>query len=91
MRKKLAILFLIIFSGYIGFLSGQKKLQWQFYNFKPTIVLNSEVPKDKYVNFSLFWTVWDKLARGYVDKTLVDSQKMVYGAISGMVSALGDP
>ena len=91
MRKKFAILFLIIFSGYIGFLFGQKKLQWQFYNFKPAIVLNSEVPKDKYVNFSLFWIVWDKLARGYVDKTLVDSQKMVYGAISGMVSALGDP
>ena len=31
------------------------------------------------------------MARGYVDKTLIDSQKMVYGAISGMVSALGDP
>ncbi len=91
MRRGIVILGLIVFSGYVGFLVGQKKLQWQFYNFRPAIVLNSEVPKDKYVNFSLFWTVWDKLARGYVDKTLIDSQKMVYGAISGMVSALGDP
>lgn len=91
MRKNIVIIGLIVISGYVGFLFGQKKLQWQFYNFKPAIVLNSEVPKDKYVNFSLFWTIWDKLAKSYVDKSLIDSQKMVYGAISGMVSAIGDP
>jgi carboxyl-terminal processing protease len=91
MRRKLGILLLVFLSGFVGFLFGQKKLQWQFYNFKPAILLNSEVPKNRYVDFSLFWVIWDKLAKLYVDKAAVDSQKMVYGAISGMVSALGDP
>ena len=91
MRRKLGILLLVFLSGFVGFLFGQKKLQWQFYNFKPAILLNSEVPKNRYVDFSLFWVIWDKLAKLYVDKAEVDSKKMVYGAISGMVSALGDP
>ncbi len=43
------------------------------------------------VDFSLFWNVWDRLNRYYVDKTKIDPQKMVYGAISGMVNSLGDP
>lgn len=43
------------------------------------------------VDFSLFWEVWARLERDYVDPTKIDAQKMVYGAIAGMTSALGDP
>lgn len=43
------------------------------------------------VDFNLFWEVWNRLNRYYIDKKAIDAQKMVYGAISGMVSALGDP
>lgn len=46
-------------------------------------------PRD--VDLSLFWEVWERLEAGYFDKTKLDSQKMVYGAIGGMVSSLGDP
>lgn len=45
----------------------------------------------KEVDFSLFWSVWDLLPKSYLDKSKVDAQKMLYGAISGMVSSLGDP
>lgn len=43
------------------------------------------------VDFSLFWEVWARLERDYVDPSQLDAQQMVYGAIAGMTSALGDP
>lgn len=46
---------------------------------------------EKNLDFTLFWEVWDRLYYYYLDKALLDSQKMIYGAISGMVASLGDP
>lgn len=43
------------------------------------------------IDFSLFWEVWDRLGTNYFDKSKLDSQKMVLGAIKGMVSSLNDP
>lgn len=43
------------------------------------------------IDFSLFWEVWDRLGTNYFDKSKLDSQKMVLGAIKGMVSSLDDP
>jgi len=45
----------------------------------------------KNLDFSLFWNVWAELEKKYVDKTKLDSKKMFYGAIKGMVAALDDP
>lgn len=55
------------------------------------ITINRQVPPDKNVDFSLFWQVWDTLSSKYYDKIKLDPNQMVYGAISGMVSSLGDP
>lgn len=43
------------------------------------------------LDFELFWKVWDTLSSDYFDKDKLIDSKMVYGAISGMVAALGDP
>jgi len=43
------------------------------------------------IDFSLFWEVYHKLQEKFVDKGKFDVQKMIYGAISGMVKSLGDP
>lgn len=43
------------------------------------------------VDMSLFWSVWDQLSHKYIDQKKLDSEKMLYGAIKGMVSALEDP
>ncbi len=91
MRNNVGKILLLVLAGYVGFLFGNRKLQWQFRNYKPAIVLNKEVPTQNNADFSMFWVVWDKLAREYVDKKALDAPKMVQGAISGMVSALGDP
>jgi carboxyl-terminal processing protease len=64
--------------------------QGQFHQI--TRLTNTQVPTDhSEVDFSLFWDVWNRLERDYYDATKLDAQKMVYGAISGMTSSLGDP
>jgi carboxyl-terminal processing protease len=56
------------------------------------VSISRAVPQDKRdVDFSLFWRIWDIVDQSYYDKTKISPQKMVYGAISGMVSSLGDP
>lgn len=56
-----------------------------------TQVTNQDTGQAKAVDFSLFWQVWDKLHERFVDSDKLDAQKLVYGAISGMVAAAGDP
>ena len=53
--------------------------------------ISRAVPPDKNVDFSLFWQVWDTLSAKYFDKSKLVPVQMIYGAISGMVSAVGDP
>ena len=43
------------------------------------------------IDFSLFWEAWQVLQEKFVDKGKFDIQKMIYGAISGMVKSLEDP
>lgn len=54
-------------------------------------IQNAEVGKPVDVDFSLFWDVWQKIEEKYVDRSKLDQQKMLYGAISGMLQALDDP
>lgn len=43
------------------------------------------------LDFSLLYTVREKLAGSYLEKDKMDSKQMSYGAIKGFVEALGDP
>lgn len=81
----------VVFFG-IGFNFGQKKLQIDKKSFIPTVNFSNQIPAQKQdVDFSLFWQVYDSIPPRYLDKTAIDGQKLLYGAISGMVRSLGDP
>lgn len=54
-------------------------------------VSTSRVPVSQKPDLVLFWDVWDRVAANFIDKKAIDPKKMIYGAISGMVSSLGDP
>lgn len=83
------LLFLSIFSG--GYILGVKGYRLDFTG-KKSIQIIREVPPDKEnVDFSLFWEVWDILDKNYLEKTKINYSEMIYGAIGGMVSSLGDP
>jgi len=43
------------------------------------------------IDFDLFWDVWDSIDEQYVDKENINEKELFYGAIRGMVSAVGDP
>jgi len=43
------------------------------------------------IDFSLFWKVWDLVREKHVSRNTLDAQKMIFGAINGMLRATGDP
>lgn len=91
-RKYVIILAFLLLAGGIGYRLGERRVG---INVSPDkrIIVNQEAPKgtSSAVDFSLFWDVWQRLGRYYIDAATLDSQKMVWGAITGMVSSLGDP
>jgi carboxyl-terminal processing protease len=54
------------------------------------IVPLSAVPLDAVSDFRLMGEAWNTIQQDYVDQTALDSQQLTYGAIGGMVDALGD-
>ncbi|MDP3778431.1 MAG: S41 family peptidase [bacterium] len=55
-------------------------------------IVGKEAPPNlSSVDFNLFWDVWSRLERKYVDSSKLDREKLMFGAIKGLVSAVGDP
>jgi carboxyl-terminal processing protease len=52
--------------------------------------LMAYVPSDSVADFRLMYQAWNTIQRYYVDRSAVTPQNLAYGAISGMVDALGD-
>jgi carboxyl-terminal processing protease len=93
-RQRLILIGAVVLAIAIGFGGGYFYFKQQNSKAVDTIikqVINKDEGKSDAVDFSLFWQVWDKLHERYVDKSNLDSQKLVYGAIEGMVAAAGDP
>ena len=91
MKKYISIpiwTFLLIFIFGFGFFIG---------NFsKPSVekiegLSNKELDIPSLVDFNLFWDAWNVVERKYVNRFELDRQKMVYGAIVGMLDSLEDP
>ncbi len=81
---------LLIGAFFGGYYLGVRGYEVEIKKNPPEVkILNKRVAVDS-VDFELFWTVWDRMHTDYLERP-VDSQKMLYGAISGMVKSLGDP
>lgn len=89
-RKFVATVFIFVFLFSSGYYFGVKGYKAEV-DKALKVTLSREVPPDKDIDFALFWHVWDTLSENYFDKTKLVPSEMVYGAISGMVSSLGDP
>lgn len=86
------IVLIVILAFLLGWQLGHKDVQIKVATYRPSIsIINKEPPKQINVDFKLFWDTWDLLYRSYLNKKTIDPNKLFYGAISGMVSALGDP
>lgn len=47
--------------------------------------------EDVKADFGIFWEAWEKIKTEHIEGEKADEQKMVYGAVSGMVDSLEDP
>ena len=97
------VVILLIISFGAGILIGKKQGKLTVVTEPETVIQNGEefgkvndkntnLPEyfKKDVNFSLFWEVWNTIQNEYIDKP-VGETKLLYGATSGLVSALKDP
>ncbi|MDO8498762.1 MAG: S41 family peptidase [bacterium] len=77
----------------LGWQLGHRDFVLQWKNYKPQVTVSNQSPsqKDANIDFKLFWQTWDLLSQKYIDKKALDPQKLYYGAIAGMVAAVGDP
>lgn len=78
-----SIIILVVFAS--GVFAGGRYFSKYFV---PSDVKNASLGADNSIDFSLFWQAWNKAKSMYIGGT--DNQKMLDGAISGMVSSLGD-
>ncbi len=80
------LLFIGIFSGGAFFGYSQKPAVEKALN-----LFNKEATKPPQVDFSPFWVSWNAIKSKYATSDGLDDQKMVWGAIQGLVKSLGDP
>ena len=86
------LLIIVLISAGIGFIIGNYKITASWNKYKPIVgITNQNPPDSKNLDMKLFYDVVEKLNMMYFDKSKIDANKMVSGAISGMVSSLGDP
>jgi carboxyl-terminal processing protease len=90
-KFRLILIIIIVFLG--GYYFGVNKINLDWTNYKPVLNISSKEPPPGIINvdFNPFWVVWQKLAQSYYDKAKLDPQKMLNGAITGMVGSVGDP
>lgn len=63
-----------------GFATGNTDL------LTPCVVRTTDQP----AQFDTFWQAWNLIQKNFVDRTALDSGQLTYGALRGMVEALGD-
>ncbi|MGA2967718.1 MAG: S41 family peptidase [Candidatus Levyibacteriota bacterium] len=92
-NRTLQVMIVILIAFCVGYFFGVTRINLDWQNFKPVINVASKEPPPGVVSidFNPFWTVWQSLETNYYDKSKLDQQKMLDGAITGMVGALGDP
>lgn len=92
-KKFQLFLFVVIVSGstfFAGLYLGKRGFQVEIKKNPPKVQIVNKVPDNPKIDFSLFWDTWNQVSVDFLNRP-VDPQKMMYGAIKGMVDSLGDP
>lgn len=91
--KYLRITLIVVISVLIGYFIGVNRISFAWDNYKPNLtIVNKEPPvTNQTLDLAKFWEVLDKLQSNYYDKSQLDAQKLLDGAIVGMVEGIGDP
>ena len=73
---RIQLILVILISLLVGYYFGVNKINFDWGNYRPKITVESKEPPAHIsnVDFSAFWTVWQKLEGTYYDKTKLDPQ-----------------
>ncbi len=85
-RNYIIIAVLVIAGFGLGFVSGKGQIKVS----NGKIEITKGTQPSTTADYSLLWDALDALNQKYVDRPL-DQQELMYGAVSGLVSAAGDP
>lgn len=97
MKKKFSlsvfhIILLVAVASALGYVFGTNKITASWKGFTPIASIErKDPPVSSSLDMGLFYEVLDRVNRDYYDKGKIDSQKVLYGAISGMLQSLDDP
>lgn len=83
----------LLIAGFLGYYLGITKVSFQVANFKPQLTVQSKEQPSSATNLDMqkFWSALEKVQTLYYDKSAIDGDKLLNGAISGMVESLEDP
>lgn len=88
--KFIGLVILVLFVFMLGWNAGTNHAQLQE-GIAPQTTVTDPSGKAETVNMQLFWDAWNILSSNYVDPHALVTEKMIYGAIKGMVNSVGDP
>lgn len=91
--RLLQFILVIVISALLGYYLGVSKVSFSWKQYQPDIKVISKEPPPSTTNvdLTLFWNVLQRIENSYYDKSAIDEQKLLNGAITGMVESLGDP
>lgn len=91
--NKIRFIIILIITFLVGYYVGTTKISFDWNTYQPDLQISSKEPpaQDQFVDTTRMWQVLDKIETLYYDKSAIDTNKMLDGAITGMVSSLGDP
>ena len=94
----IGVLIVAVCFSFFGFWLGHWQSQEELLKEPPLKILNPDNIQSEIlatttgsVDFSIFWETWRRVEQSYLKRNELDYNKMVYGAVSGMVNSLGDP
>jgi carboxyl-terminal processing protease len=82
-RRQILLAMLVILALTLGFFGGA-------WTESRTLLLDRSAPTNTTQDFALMREAWNTIEKEYVDRAAVQPAQLTYGAISGMVSSLGD-
>ncbi len=83
---------IIIVSALVGYYFGTNQIALSWKDYKPIVGISSKTPPPgSSLDMKLFYEVVERVNQDYYDKSKLDSQKLLYGAINGMLGSLDDP
>lgn len=82
--KAVLIAFFLLMLVVVSFAGGVLFANNDF--LKPGVVRAADQPAE----FEVFWQVWNIVQNHFVDRSALDPQALTYGAINGLITALGD-